>query len=446
MTLTLLILAACAPEEARRLSVVAAEETSEVQHWAPSANGGGSAPPQPSQDCTFEGADETGEDTGGDRVLSPAWCVRLTPELEPDDFEGEGVQDTGVGGPGEGVDGVAPPCGFYNLVGAISLSDDADEPVALYCDSDADGGLRFVRYDPEGDEVSSALIDPGVCYADPQTGGFVGLDDGYLLMWVDVHGFQVKAARLSFEGGVFEAPHPVDGLPETRRLSLLRVGDALVMALQDLDGDLYTAPVTRSGALAGPLVPIASGSETYSVSAVGSQVALVACDLESNPDGDVSAHLLDSDGPAWSTRLGGSDCGFTARPAVVAGDAGLAVTWDDGERGRVAFLDMEGDERRRRSLDVGGLYPQAVGLGSEWLVIDASGALQRMDADGDVLGRWVYPPILQASGDVSGLRLRVRDDQMSVMVLGYDVGPGLSPGHQLFFYYLEQSATTVPSL
>jgi len=447
MLLASLLLTACAPETARELSVVVADEPSGITIWTPSAGSHG-APLEPVQGCAS--AAGVWEDTGGWEAIEPSWCVRLTPELEPEAIEGAGIPDTGsagVGGPdgpSDGLGGAAPPCGFYNLVGAIAPSEDPEQPAALYCDSDADGGLRFVRYDPDGDAISVRLVDPGVCYADPQTGGFVELDDGYLLMWVDVDGFQVKAARLSLDGGVFEAPHPVAELPETRRLTLLRAGDGLLLALQDLDGGLHTAPVTRSGALAGPLTPLVEGIRTWSASAAGEAVLLVGCEQESHPDGDVSVHLLGGDGAAWSSRLGGASCGWAARPAAVIGDAGLAVTWDNGERGRVAFLDEAGLERRRRALDYDGLYPQAVGIGQEWLVVDASGAVHRMDADGDVLDRWDYPPLRRAAGTVSGLQLRVRGDQMSVTVLGYDAGPGLSPGHQLFFNYLEQSAAPVP--
>ena len=67
-----------------------------------------------------------------------------------------------------------------------------------------------------------------------------------------------------------------------------------------------------------------------------------------------------------------------------------------------------------------------------------------MSERGDSLARWDYPPVLGAAGTVSDLRLRVRGGQLTVLVLGYDFGPGASPGHQTTFYYLEQSSVPVP--
>lgn len=447
-------LLACAPPTGRDLAVVQDADPEGVEFWSPGGDGAGILPPTPSQDCAMAAAADSGED-----ALIPDWCVRFSPEAAGAPNEGDDWGTTeeptepsdggeGAGGEGDGG-GTTPPCGFYNLLGAVSLGADPERPVALYCDSDLDGGVRFVRYDPDQDEVTAQLIDPGVCYADPMTGAVTELDDGYLLTWVDLDGFAVKASRLGLDGGVFEPAHAVRDLPPARRLTLTRAGDGLVLVLQLEDGSLSAAPVTRSGDLAGPLVSFAHPVNTFAVADLDGRAAVVTCSVDEDDDagGDVDAYLLapNAEGLEWAVTLEGSACGYATAPAITGGHGGLLLSWDNGERGRFAVLDAAGGEVIRDALGYDSLSPSGAAVEDGWLVMDATGQATLLRDDGMLLGSWRYPPLADAAGVISGIRLAQRGGTVVTLLLGYDTEPSPSLGHQNTFYYLEQSALAAPT-
>jgi len=377
--------------------------------------------------------------TGPD-VLVIESCSRVTPE-EPyssgDTASGETDTATGPFGPG-----APPPCGFVNLVGAVSLAGAAPSPSLLYCDSDKDGGLRFVR--PTEDGFRSRLLAPLSCVPDVGSGALLDDGDAFWAAWSanGEEGDGVSGAyltRLSPEGAVLSEVHGVDLGGVALRVDLVSAGAPLIVA-EDLTGGLWTAAVDPDGAGHGTPLLVSDSARRYGLLARDDGAWLAWCD-------DTRAlHLgsVDVAGRLESESLVvDASCGYDATPSLATDGEALALAWDDGSRGHLAFLDGSGAETLRVALGSEAVWPKVGWTGTEWITVDGLGSVRTWSAAGEALGSWVHPLVAVYPGTLVDLRLVAEGGTVSVAMIGMDAYV-LGYGHVNSYNYVELSTFRLP--
>ncbi len=425
-----LVLPAC-DQAPRSLSVVdEAEDTGEAATWRPpDTSDSAAAPGEPTQSCAADLSWEEGD-------LDLLGCVRLSPEVGDEADTGIPL-DSGVIFPPS----APPPCGYYNLVGAVDLAGEATRPDVLYCDADDDGGLRHARWDASSGQLESTLLLPETCWVDFMTGVLTGTAEAPRAWWVELASIgdtSVWTARLDGAGGFSETPIPVEGTEGARRVVVLD-SDETRLVVHDMDGQ-----VSLLDPSAGRSSAIAEGVWAFGAAAAGPGLVVASCDESALA---LTVTGLDLEGEVvWSRAIDGASCGFLNSPAV-SGDAGrVAITWDDADEGSLVLLDGAGEELARSGLGKGSLYPVAsVGEDAVWTV-DGAGLVSRWSRDGSLEGTWVHKGISGLSGSPAGLRLRVSEDALTFTLIGMDSEAASVEGHINTFYYIETSVSTVPSL
>ena len=153
--------------------------------------------PEPDDTSGFPVADHTDEEpisvplVCGDAVadgldpLAVDWCARVSPEPDQvwprsDEHDEHGDTDE-IDDEAEGL----PRCGFFNSIGAVGLSEKLDG-AALYCDSDALGGLRFATWDAASGKARRTMLANAQCVAEADSGALAARADGWIAAWMAV--------------------------------------------------------------------------------------------------------------------------------------------------------------------------------------------------------------------------------------------------------------------
>lgn len=430
------LLVAC-DQEPRALSVVVEEEGAPDATPKPADT----AEPEPTEalpegQC---GADLTEQE--GDLPL--VGCARLSPE--PGDTPADtGVTDTGLGDTGLGEaalppPGAPPPCGYYNLLGAVDMAGDPTAPDLLYCDADDDGGLRLAHWDIANGELSRTLLLEDTCWVDFMTGVLTREGDSTRAWWVQlasVDDTSVWTTRLDAEGGFAETPIPVEGSEGARRVVVLDA-DGTRLVLQGMDGSISVLdPSTRA------LSAVAEAAWTFGAGEAGPGIVVASCDEESL---SLTVTALDTDGElAWRRAIDGASCGYLSNPAVTGDEERVVVSWDDGEEGGMVLLDGEGELIGAEPLGKSSTFPVASLLGASIWTVDGSGAVSRWSRDGELEASWLHRGVSGALGTVVGLRFEASEDGLVFTLIGQDSVTSES-GHLNTFYYLETSASALPT-
>ncbi len=423
----LLFLAAC-DEAPRSLSIVE-DADDPTAPWRPPETGDTAA--VSTQTGAACGADLTEEE--GDLAL--LGCARLSPE--PGDEADTGAYlDTG--GPAL-PPGAPPPCGYYNLLGAIDMAGAPTAPDLLYCDGDEDGGLRHARWSADG-QLETTLLLEDTCWVDFMTGVLTPSGEDLRAWWVELASIgdtSVWTARLDGAGGFSETPVLVEGTAGARRVVVLDVdGPRLVM--QDMDGALSLLDPS-----AGETTAIAESVWAFGAGAAGAGLVVASCD-------DVAMALtvtaLDGEGDLlWARAIEDATCGYLSAPAVTGDAERVIVTWDDSDQGEVLVLDPDGEILARSGLGKDSLYPVASLTEDALWTVDGAGIVSRWSRDGELLGSWVHRGIAGHSGEVAGLRFRAAEEALTFTLIGMD-SETAAAGHINTYYYLEASASAVPTL
>ena len=410
------MLIACASEE-RDLQIVERAET-----IAPTPETDDSATPEedpPDQPGLC--ADSSGIQGAG--VLSLDWCNRVSPEVpyvSASDTGGLATDsapplDTGI---------LPPPCGFVNLIGAIGIAGSPDKPKLLYCDTDPDGGLWLL--DPV--EGKRDLLAPLVCGADSHTGALLQSGSDTWIAWTGSPAVRapisqaLNLAKIS-DGTVTQLGYTEVG-SGPYQVELLPPQSAL---LTDFDGSLYLGDLEEqdwqavdTGVEGAAGVPMADGS------------SLIATCRE-----DGSVHLLNR---SRDIPVDGV-CGWWVRPALATNGQDLALAWDDGQAGTIAFFDAELQERGRAALGEGTRANALTWTGSEFVSFSADGVLAFWSGEGDLLRTAIHPGAAHA--EVVALRVEASSEKLAFVVVGSE-SYKLGAGHINTYQTVEISAASMP--
>lgn len=474
MALLALLAGACGPGGSERdLDVIGSPGGSDgggsgTEVWSPGVDTGEDSledawAAQASFDC---GALDAESPSSGEGVLETSWCGRLSPEGDELDQLGgsSGEDDTGgsCGGPLlPAASGTPPPCGFYNLVGAVDfelVETEAGTGVeVLYCDSDLGGGMRLARLAPGSEELQTVLVSEHDCLADVDTGLLLPHPQGSRLVWSNLDG--IRTAVVDPRGELVEEPRTLAGLDSPWRLRLrpgsaAEDGSAAVVYVQDTSDTLWQAELDLEAGTATP-TPLLTGMATLAAAAVGSEgdTLLATCAGVDEP-----LHLSRV-GPtgtlAWSGEVPDARCGWDARLslAVHAEGGTAAVAWDDGDQSHVVFLDTtldpgaDGlsveDELSRSTLSESGRHPQVTWDGSRFVLLDGNGRGHLFDAEGEAGEIWTQPMLADRSGNLWGQRLQADAERWTVVQLAQDTLV-TDIGHLYTFYYVEATASPAP--
>lgn len=366
--------------------------------------------------------------TGGD-VLSPDWCVRMSPETVL-------AQDTGASfDTGEPI---PPPCGFTNLVGALGVAGAPEQPAVLYCDADADGGVRFDVFD--GTTLQRTLIAEADCMPDAPTGTLSSDEDGFLALWsgytsedrVAVSG--VVGVRLDSSGAVVDGPERIELGDGTNALTV--AGGVLVVS--DIYGGLWAGPMgTR-------LVPVSlsyigEGIRSFNAVSWGDGALVAACS-----EAEVlGLYVLDASGALQAQHALTESCNAWVRPGMATDGDRVLLTWEDGVDGYGRIFDATLNLSATIDLGYDRLGPEVVWTGARWALLTLDGTLSVYDADGEEVGSYVHPDIVRAPGVTSWLRLATEGEQLLVLLVGMDSVP-MGSGHVNTFNYVELSRLSLP--
>lgn len=409
----------------------------------PEGDTGGDAgeSPMETQTTTACGGVEPPELPTGDEVLALDWCARVSPE-EPYEPVDTGSTDTGAADTGAtGPFGPPPPCGFVNLVGAVGLAGDPTDPAFLYCDSDADGGLRFVRYDLEAGVARTRLVAPLQCLPDVRSGSLLPVDGAWLVTWSANFEDQAEAAgvwvgRLDDEGRFLDEPAVVALSTQAIRSEVVG-GDTPLLLVADLDETLWAVPVDATGRPDGALQVVTAAVRKFQAIPTASGALLAWCDAD-----DVArVGQLDELGLLTAAVDLGS-CGWDASPSVASDGVTTVVGWDDGIGGRLAFLD---GLVPRFDVDLGELsiFPQVAWDGARFVSVDGLGGVHTWDSDGALTSDWLHPHIATYPGSLTDLRLLVTGGRVAFTLVGMDAVP-IGGGHVNSYNYVELSSAALP--
>jgi hypothetical protein len=436
----LLLLPACGGPPEREVHVV----TGETTHADEDGDDTGDT------DETVLGCGSDGTDTDGAAgpTVDVEWCARVTPEAEFTDRV-DGDTDLPPELPDTGASlAVPPPCGFVNLVGSLSFAGSPSDPALLYCDSDRDGGTRFVHYASSSGHVTTNMLASQDCQAEPATGALAATADGYLAVWAGSGGPGeegaapgVITAELDADGNIVSGPDYISAGRGAWKLSVVE-GDAPLVLVNDSDLDLWAIPIDAADMAPGDAVEVALTVRSVVAARFGGSVRVAAC------ENDTTLHLLDLDGTgaaATDTIVDGAVCGWATQPTFAVGDGVLALAWDDGVNGTFVLYDDTGAEIAREALGAFAQQPQVVWTGDTFLVLTTDGALTAFTPEGDAVGTWWHQGFVDAEGGPQTARLLYGDGRLVYGLLGTDSYP-IGGGHINTFNYFEISGSAVPTL
>ena len=413
------------------LSLLGSEDTA-IRPWEPDATGAGG--------LTF-GDDacwvtEAAPSTLPDAPLALDSCVRLSPEeIVELDTGAPYHPDTGGGGGGRN-----PLCSVFNLIGSTALAGGPDTPAILYCDTDDDGGVRLVRVAAQQQTVTSVMLAPGECWADPDSGAIRQGDGGVLdLAWVASRPDEPLSRNLLFgqttATGALLAPMAIvpDVSASVRRLALLdgRVlwsDDEGLLAVTDLDTLTSKTLATQVGTVAAQEVDDGTA-------------ALAWCSL----DDALHVGRLGPDG-SWlepPQALHDASCGFETRPSVAATSDTIAIVWHDAAI--TARLATTGAITFGVELEALSFYPRVHATEGGWLIAHTTGVVERRTATGAEAGRGVHPAVAAHAGSPIALRWMVDEQHAFVAFVGL-FNQETAGGHTNMYHYLEASTVTLGDL
>lgn len=387
-----------------------------------------------------------------DGALDVAWCARVTPEYGSITDE---ATDTAVAAPedtGGAFEPAPPPCGFVNLVGDIGLVGTARAPRVLYCDSDADGGVRLATYDPAAGLMETQMLASLDCSPDASAGTLVPYGEGYLAAWSGSVGsyadeggggdgaYGLVAARLGDDGAL------QGGLAKTiigtglGSVDVVATEPPLAVAV-DWDGVLWVVPMDDSGVHSPAPFELANEMSNAAAVSFGDGVVVAACETDNGP---LSLWRLDAaQAVVASVRVADSACGWRAHPSVVQVGDGIAVGWDGPLGAGVAKYDGELAEQWRYAPGEGAEAPQVAALDDGVLVFTTDGAVTRLDSAGTALATAWHPGVVDPEGEIYDLRLTVDGDQAIFLAYGMD-SYTIGGGHVNSFNYVEVSSAPIP--
>lgn len=378
----------------------------------------------------------------GPDAVEVSWCARLTPE-------GDELRPTDDGGAEEAAGPYPPPpCGFYNLLGAVQVAGAAAAPWSLYCDSDENGGLRLVRYDTDGGTVEGRMLREGGCRASAMSGAMLSRGEGALAWWlldgqIYYSGTEttVMGVRLGADGAMLTEPLVLDAAAS--RIAAVQTSAASMLLGVDGDGSLWaSATDPEDGDLIGAALPVAAGVDTFSVAPLEDGAVIAAC-----PSDRSALELVWLSGiGAWqgSMLLDDSRCSLNLPPAIATQGSVVAVAWeDDNAYGWLRLLDAEGALIADVSLGASARAPAvAAGDGAFWTV-DGTGLLRAWSLEGELLASHTHPQVPADTADLLGLKAVLADDTLAVQV--WSRGLEFIGGHAYTFDYLELSVGWLPS-
>jgi hypothetical protein len=378
--------------------------------------------PQLSTQCGARGVEEP---TSAEQLLEPAWCIRLSPDSLED--------RAGDTGNYEGDIPVPPPCSYFNLLGSLALRSDPMHPEVLFCDADTPGGVYFARVDGETETVESVVLADDSCYTDADTGAILSTDQGSFLAWVDLQMGPALMTRRISQSGVLEEAQEV-GFEGPRRIQ--EAGNHLLVV--DQDEALWALPIAE-GRIEGEALALLEQAST--MGAVATETGFLHASCSGYQSTPVVQSVEDSQ-IGWETSLDGS-CGADSRPDIAVGESLIAVVWEGEEQGHLALLDLDGVEQGRLDLGDSARYPRVASLSDGFVLVDGSGAVRRLDSAGQQTDSWVHPDIVDAVGNLAGLRLVVDEESWGFALLGQVIDT-TDLGHISSYFYLELSAVSVP--
>lgn len=379
---------------------------------------------------------------GDDDSVEVSWCARLTPEgdeLRPTDDSGTGTS-AALPPP--------PPCGFYNLLGAVQVTGDASSPWSLYCDSDEGGGLRLVRYDTDEGLVEGRMLREGGCRASALSGAILPHGDSSLAWWlldgqIYYAGSETTVMGVRIDGDGAMATEPVVLDAAAARIAAVKTEAAHLLLGVGGTGELWAAAAdTADGDLIGAALPVADGVDTFSVAPLSAGAVVAACPADRSALDLVWLSGIGS----WQARttLDGSHCMLNLPPAVATQGEVIAVVWeDDDARGRLRLLDSDGALIADVDLGEAARSPTVVAGDGVWWTLDGTGMLRAWSLEGALLSAHPHPQVPAGSADLLGLQAVLDADTLAVQVWSREVE--FIGGHAYTFDYLELSVGWLPS-
>ncbi len=407
--LPLAILASCTVPELQVIDELAVEE------WRPDEDG-------------FVAKSTTESCLPSDRpdALEPLWCMRISPEAEPDD-EFEGGEGEGHGTPQD------MRCRFYNLIGSAGLTGTAALPVLTYCDNDTEGGVRVGSYDAEDASQFNEIIQPRECRGIPQDGGHgtLGGDSGLFssfIRWDVDDTNRVYLTEQSPDGTIKQLPMLVPGTEEPARTTVS--GSSVFIGFAD--------GMLQARALDDIEIPhfIATDAVRFGLGLQGDRDVVAIC----SEAAEIRAVFLD-DLNVSRTVYFDSPCQYKGNPVVAGSDEAVAIAWGLGSWTQLVFLDNDLSEQARHAMDAP--LVELTWDGDHFWSLDSDGALQKWTEDGELLGTYAHPFIPHKAGNTIGLRLFVEDGILIVAsITEIRIVSGI---HQSLTNTLDLSAVPLPT-
>lgn len=429
-----LLLAACGSGADREVAIV--EDDPGRHSGGPSDSASADTGADSAEEWTPPLACQTSGDPLPGTALELQDCVRLSPEAAWDVPDDTAVTDTAA------PSFVAPPpCGFENLVGDIAVAGEPDAPVFLYCDADADGGVRIARLD--GDQWRRAFLAPEVCTPDLAAGDLLATADGFLAMWAAYPTAKserpgIVLDRLDPTGAPVEDPWQVEYGPEPHRASLVGTEPPTLLSV-DYDGNAYANVLDLDAGALGPSIDLGPGGDLVGVPLDGG-LAVVVCGDDSPPtlqfvrDGKVASTLPLAEG----------SCGWSTHPGLATDGASLLATWDDGAQGAWALIGADTSVvATARFAEKYTTNPQPARVNSGWVVFADDGALTRLDDVGTEVGTWWHPYAAAPDGSSQSVRLHAAGDTLTFVYAGLDAHI-IGGGHVNTYNFVELSRAAVP--
>lgn len=390
----------------------------------------------------------------GSMVLD--WCVRISPEAGTilDNQEDLDPTGSGAGTVHAGAGSTAgPPCGVTNLVGALGVGGDPASPVALYCDADRTGGMRFVRYSPESGQLTQTMLATRDCSPVPGSGALAAIDGGWLAAWASTADptveplaasdapYGVVSAVLDSSGSLVATPTRIDVGDDVGHVAVATGTSALAVAVT-WGGEVWAVPLPAPGALGvvtSPPKRITSGAVEAAIAAT--EAGFIAATCGEDPD-VLTLWSLDEGGkPLASTIVTGAACGWAQRPALARYADGVVLGWTGAAGPGAAAFSGDLSERWRYIPTAGGT--QVAPLSTGVLVLSLDGTVARLDDAGEVIASAVHPALVGADGALSDLRVSIAGERALFLAYGSSNYP-IGGGHVNTFNFVELSAAPLP--
>lgn len=360
------------------------------------------------------------------------WCQRVSPE--PDQFW-----------PGDSL----ARCGFFNLTGDFDLSV-GETPSVMYCDADAEGGLRWASAEPSGGLSTRMVLDTD-CAAWRGSGALATLPSGeHLGIWPvltssspgsDDYSYVIELATLGPDGAILDGPWRHTDVPNVANIYLPTSPGAEPTSLLLIDHDevLWFMSLAEGGHSHGPPIQIFSGVSELSAVLQLDLPVIVSCD-----GGVVMRGITASGGIGFTQAIPDSSCDPFHPPSIAAETSGdLLVGYsDDGVQHAVL---LGSDHQIKKFIDLGrvasGLPPTATATGNGFLVM-VGGLGVRLDGNGNETARFHHAAMDLHAQQLRDLRLW-SDGQTALFAPVWS--EGLAVGIHTYTYdIIELSRATLP--